>query len=73
MKNHVQTLRNALQMKKIAIASALLGFSVPSFAATDTSAITAAQTDLLAYAAALLALGVAVWAALKVVRLFGGK
>lgn len=44
-----------------------------AFAAADVTAITTAQTDLLAYAAALLALGVAVWAALKVVRMFGGK
>lgn len=42
-------------------------------AAADISPITSAQTDLLAYAAALLALGIAVWAALKVVRMFGGK
>lgn len=42
-------------------------------AAADITPITAAQTDLLAYAAALLALGIAVWAALKVVRMFGGK
>jgi len=73
MKNYVQTLRNAVAMKKIAFGSALLGLSAPVFAVTDVTAITAAQTDLLAYAAALLALGVAVWAALKVVRMFGGK
>lgn len=42
-------------------------------AAADITPITAAQTDLLAYAAALLALGIAVWAAIKVVRMFGGK
>ena len=42
-------------------------------AAADITPITAAQADLLAYAAALLALGIAVWAALKVVRMFGGK
>lgn len=73
MKNHVQTLRNALQVKKLAVAAALLGLSMPAFAVADVTAITGAQTDLLAYAAALLALGVAVWAALKVVRMFGGK
>lgn len=42
-------------------------------AAADITPITAAQTDLLAYAAALLGLGIAVWAAMKVVRMFGGK
>lgn len=56
------------------IGTAVVAFSpLPVLAAADTTAITAAQTDLLAYAAALLALGVAVWAALKVVRMFGGK
>jgi hypothetical protein len=59
--------------KKIGSSIALFTLSVPAFAVTDVTAITAAQTDLLAYAAALLALGVAVWAALKVVRMFGGK
>lgn len=73
MKNHVQTQRNSLQLKKLAVGAALLGMSIPAFAVADVTAITAAQTDLLAYAAALLALGVAVWAALKVVRMFGGK
>lgn len=42
-------------------------------AAADITPITTAQTDLLAYAAALLALGIAVWSAMKVVRMFGGK
>lgn len=51
----------------------LLAMSLPVFAAADTTVIDAAKADLLAYAAALLALGVAVWAALKVVRMFGGK
>lgn len=42
-------------------------------AAADITPITAAQTDLLAYAAALLALGIAVWAAMKVARMFNAK
>lgn len=56
--------------------SSVVGLSVlasPAFAALDVTPITAAQTDLLAAAAALLALGVAVWGAMKVVRMFGGK
>lgn len=44
-----------------------------SHAALDTTPITAAQGDLLSAAAALLALGVAVWGAMKVVKMFGGK
>jgi hypothetical protein len=61
-----------ISMKKLAIG--LLAVSpVSAFAALDTTPITAAQTDLLAAAAALLALGVAVWGAMKVVRMFGGK
>lgn len=51
----------------------LAAVGAPAFAVADTTAIAAAQTDLLAYAAALLALGVAVWAAMKVVRMFGGR
>jgi len=60
-------------LKKIGSSVLLFPLSVPAFAAADITAITAAQTDLLAYAAALLALGVAVWAAMKVVRMFGGR
>lgn len=59
-------------MKRIALGSALLA-PLSAFAALDVAPITAAQTDLLAAAAALLALGIAVWAAMKVVRMFGGK
>lgn len=70
---HWHLLRSITMLKKIGSSVALFGLSVPAFAAADITAITAAQTDLLAYAAALLALGVAVWAALKVVRMFGGK
>lgn len=44
-----------------------------AMAALDITPITGAQTDLLAAAAALLALGVAVWGAMKVVKMFGGK
>lgn len=59
-------------IKKIGTALAVMA-PLPAFAVADITAITGAQTDLLAYAAALLALGVAVWAALKAVRMFGGK
>ena len=59
-------------MKRIALGSALFA-PLSAFAALDVAPITAAQTDLLAAAAALLALGIAVWAAMKVVRMFGGK
>lgn len=56
------------------IGGVLVSFApMSAFAAADVTAITEAQTDLLAYGAALLALGVAVWAAMKVVRMFGGK
>jgi hypothetical protein len=69
----MQKLKTYLQAKKAIAAAAILGVPPPVFAAADITAITAAQTDLLAYAAALLALGIAVWAALKVVRMFGGR
>lgn len=59
-------------MKSIALGFALLA-PLSAFAALDVAPIAAAQTDLLAAAAALLALGIAVWAAMKVVRMFGGK
>lgn len=56
------------------IGTAVVAFApLPAMAAADLTPITGAQTDLLAYAGALLALGIAVWAALKVVRMFGGK
>lgn len=54
-------------------ALALVAGAGAANAAADMTPITTAQTDLLAYAAALLALGIAVWAAMKVVRMFGGK
>lgn len=56
-------------------AIALFGFAAvqSAFAAVDITPITGAQTDLLAYIAAMLALGVAVWAALKAVGLFGKR
>lgn len=60
-------------MKKTAIVVTSFLLTSPAFAALDVTPITAAQTDLLAAAAALLALGVAVWGAMKVVRMFGGK
>lgn len=54
---------------------ALFGFGAvqSAFAAVDITAITSAQTDLLAYVAAILALAVAVWAALRAVGLFGKR
>jgi len=60
-------------LEKIAVGSTLFALSIPAFAAVDITPITDAQTDLLAVAAALLALGIGVWAAMKVVRMFGGK
>lgn len=58
--------------KKIGFALVALS-PITAMAAADITPITTAQTDLLAYAAALLALGIAVWSAMKVVRMFGGK
>lgn len=55
------------------VGAGLAAVGAPAFAVADITPITTAQTDLLAYAGALLALGVAVWGALKVVRMFGGK
>lgn len=49
---------------------ALVGGS--AHAAVDMTAITSAQTDALAVAAALLAMGIAVWGALYVKRKFFG-
>lgn len=57
---------------KLAAVSTLVAVGAAN-AAADITPITAAQTDLLAYAAALLALGIAVWAAMKVARMFGAK
>lgn len=59
-------------LAKLASLSLLAGVGAAN-AAADIGPITTAQTDLLAYASALLALGIAVWAAMKVVRMFGGK
>lgn len=67
---NVRSTRVALA--KLAALSLAAGVGAAN-AAVDVTPITAAQTDLLAYAAALLALGIAVWAAMKVVRMFGGK
>lgn len=63
-------------MKKIAsyvAGAALLTSASMSYAVVDLAPIQAAQTDLLAYAGALLSLGVAVWGAMKVVAMFRGK
>lgn len=57
--------------QKIGTGVALFVIASPAFA--NLEAITGAQTTLLGFAAALLALGVAVWAAMKIVRMFGGK
>jgi len=48
-------------------------FAESSFAVVDTTAITTAQSDLLTYVAAILALAVAVWSALRAVGLFGKR
>ncbi|WP_298206233.1 hypothetical protein [Acidovorax sp.] len=58
--------------KKIGLVLVALS-PMSAMAVADITPITTAQTDLLAYAAALLALGIAVWSAMKVVRMFGGK
>lgn len=66
-KNRINAVRSMIAVGGLTLLAS------PAFAAADVADITAAQADLLAYAAALLALGIAVWAALKVVRMFGGK
>lgn len=58
---------------KIGAGVSMLGLSVPAFAVLDTTPIDDAKADLLLAAGALLALGIAVWGAMKVARMFGGK
>lgn len=63
-------------MKKLVSVSTclfLMTTASMAFAAVDLAPIQSAQADLLAYAGALLALGVAVWGAMKVVAMFRGK
>lgn len=61
-------------MEKIYSKLALVAvLTAPAIAFADVALIAGAQATLLTYAVALLALGVAVWAAMKVVRMFGGK
>lgn len=57
----------------LAVVSAMGLFAESSFAVVDTTAITSAQTDLLTYIAAILALAIAVWSAMRAVGLFGRK
>jgi len=59
--------------RSLVLSGAVTLTASPAFAAMDTAPIEAAKADLLAVAAALLAMGVAVWGAMKVVRFFGGK
>ena len=62
-----QTIRNAALIGGTALLTS------PVFAAADVSAITEAKTDALAVAAALVGLSIAVWGALYIRRMFGGK
>lgn len=66
-KNRINAIRSAVA------AGGLTLVASPAFAVTDITPITAAQADLLAYGAAMLTLGVAVWGLMKVVKMFGGK
>lgn len=56
----------------VALASMLGMFSVPALAdsAAATAAITSAQTDALAVAGGLVAMGVAIWGALYLYKKF---
>lgn len=58
---------------QIATAVLMTALASPAFAVLDTAPIDAAKSDLLLAAGALLALGVAVWGAMKVAKMFGGK
>ena len=60
-------------IKKLGVVASATFLTSPAFAAADLTPIQDAQADLLAYGGALLALGVAVWGVMKVVRMFGGK
>jgi hypothetical protein len=62
---------NRIQKSAVVVSSFVL--ASPAFAVLDVAPITAAQSDLLLAAGALLALGIAVWGAMKVARMFGGK
>lgn len=65
--------KNRINAVRSLIATGALTLAGTSHAALDVAPITAAQTDLLAAAAAMLALGIAVWGAMKVVKMFGGR
>lgn len=71
--NYMKRKAKALALIASAAAAGIVLTMQQAMAAVDLTPITSAQTDLLAYAAALLALGVAVWGALKVVKMFGGR
>lgn len=62
-------------MKKLAVGvgSTVLVLPLAALANFDTAPIEAVKADMLQAAGALLALGVAVWGALKLVRLFHGR
>lgn len=55
------------------LGSVVLALPVAAFAAFDTAPIDAVKADMLQAAGALLGLGVAVWGALKIVRMFHGR
>ena len=65
--------KSATKVAGVSVAAGSLFVSTSSHAILDTAPIVAAQTDMLAAAGALLTLGVAVWGAMKVVKMFGGK
>lgn len=56
---------------KAAAAGGVFALAPSAHAAADITAITAAQTDILAYMAAMLALAIAVWGVRKIIRTFG--
>lgn len=57
-------------MRKLAAALFVAVLSAPVFAAPDLAPINDAKADMLAYAGAILGLGIAVWGAIKVVGMF---
>jgi hypothetical protein len=62
-------------MKKLVatVGAVVLSVPVAALAAFDTAPIDAVKADMLTAAGALLGLGVAVWGALKIVRMFHGR
>ena len=60
-------------IRSLVAAGAMTVLASPAFAVLDTAPIDEAKGDLLLAAAALLTLGIAVWGAMKVAKMFGGK